>query len=258
MNLLGVYYGLGALVLPFAMGLLLEVLGLAGILLAAALLCLAPAALGGLVTLPAPKHTDRVPLGEVGRLLRDPVVLLAAASLFFEGANELIAGGYVSTLLTRDLGLGVSTVSWVVAGYWSSLMLARVGLSRLARRIDPARIVVGSAVCAAAAMAVLVLTRDPVLTVAATMATAAALAGIFPTALAVMGARYAAYTGTVFGILSTAALTGGVLLPWLTGEVAAARGIRFALWLAVFSFLAVAALQAAAHRRMRRVEQPAS
>jgi hypothetical protein len=81
------------------------------------------------------------------------------------------------------------------------------------------------------------------------VAVAAALSGVFPTVLGIVGARYAAYTGTVFGILFTAALTGGVTLPWVTGQVAAAHGLRSALWLTVASFLAVAALQWAAARR---------
>jgi fucose permease len=252
LNLLGVYFGFGALLLPFAMGLMLEALGLAGILLAASALCFATTVHNGALAFPPPKQGGSLPLGEAARFLRDPLILLFAAMLFFESANEIIAGGYLSTLLTRDVGLGVPAVSWVVAGYWAALMLARVALSRLALRVPGPRIVIGSALGAAAALAVVTLTRHPALAIVATTAVAAALAGIFPTALAIAGARYAAYTGTVFGILFTAALVGGVTLPWVTGQVAAARGLRFALWLSVASFLAVAALQWVAARRLRR------
>jgi fucose permease len=252
LNRLGVFFGFGALLLPFAMGLLLEALGLAGILFAAAALCLAPAAISGLLAFPSPKPGGRVSVGATARLLRDPVVLLFAATLFFESANESVAGGYISTLLARDLGLDVRAVSWVVAGYWAALILARLALSRLALRVSASRLLVGSALCAAGALTVLVLTHHRAVAVAATTATAAALAGIFPTALGVVGARFASYTGTVFGILFTAALAGGVTLPWLTGQVAAAHGLRSALWLAVGSFLVVAALQSAAARWVRR------
>jgi fucose permease len=155
LNLLGVFFGFGALVLPFAMGLLLETLGLAGILLAAAALCVATTVPNGLLTFPRAKHGARMPLRQAARFLRDPLVLLFAGALFFESGNEFIAGGYVSTFLTQDLGLSVGAVSWVVAAYWAALMLARVGLSRLALRVPGPRIVVGSALCAAGAMAVL-------------------------------------------------------------------------------------------------------
>jgi fucose permease len=76
----------------------------------------------------------------------------------------------------------------------------------------------------------------------------AALAGVFPTALGIVGARYPGFTGTVFGLLLTAALTGGMLLPWLTGQVGEARGLRPALGVVAAQFLAIAALAALARR----------
>jgi fucose permease len=252
LNLLGVFFGIGALLLPFAIGLLIDALGLAGILYAAAALCLIAAAHNAVRRYPAAKHGGAVPLRQAGRFLRDPVVLLFAGALFFESANEFVAGGYISTLLAQDLGLPLRTVSWVTAAYWAALMLARIVLSRAARHVAPAHIVIGSALGAAAAMAVLARARQPEVAIVATIAAAAAMAGVFPTVLGMVGARYPAYTGTVFGLLFTAALTGGVTLPWVTGQVAGAYGLRTALWLTVASFLAVAALQGAAAARERR------
>jgi len=141
----------------------------------------------------------------------------------------------------------------IVGGFAFVLVRTLVALwPALALRVPGPRIVMASALGAACAVAMLALARHPALAVAATVAIAAGLAGIFPTVLGIVGARYAAYTGTVFGILFTAALTGGVTLPWLTGQLAAARGLRSALWLTVACFLAVGALQWAAARRMER------
>ncbi len=251
LNLLGVFFGFGALLLPFAMGLLLAAMGVGGILAVAAVLCLAVAVHNALLAFPPPKQVARVPLREAGRFLRDPVVLLFAALLFFESANEFIAGGYVSSFLTRELGLGVRAASWTVAAFWAALMLARVALSRVALRVPGPRIVIGCALFSAAGMAVLATARRPAVAVAATVFVGAALSGIFTTALGIVGARYAAFTGTVFGLLFTAALSGGVTLPWIAGLVAEAHGLRAALWLVVGSFLMVAALQWAASRRTR-------
>jgi FHS family glucose/mannose:H+ symporter-like MFS transporter len=251
LNRLGVVFGFGALLLPFAMGLLLETIGLAGILSAAAALCALVAVYNVVPAFPPPKHAVRLPVREAARLLRDPVVLLFAAMLFFESANEFIVGGYVSTFLAGEIGLGVRAVAWVVAAYWAALMLARVALSRVALRVAGPRIVIGCALAAAAGMVVLASARQPWLAVAATVFTGAALSGIFPTALGIVGARYASYTGTVFGLLFTAALSGGVTLPWFAGQVAAARGLRAALWLPAVSFVAVASLQWAAAARLK-------
>jgi FHS family glucose/mannose:H+ symporter-like MFS transporter len=251
LNRLGVVFGFGALLLPFALGLLLETVGLAGILAAAAVLCALIAAYGALPSFPPPKHAGRLPLAQAARFLRDPVILLFAAMLFFESANEFIVGGYVSTFLAREIGLGVRAVAWVVAAYWAGLMLARVALSRIALHVAGPRIVIGCALLAAAGTAVLASARQPSVAVAATVFTGAALAGVFTTALGIVGARYASHTGTVFGLLFTAALAGGVTLPWLAGQVASARGLRAVLWLVAVSFVGVATLQWAAAARLK-------
>ena len=83
----------------------------------------------------------------------------------------------------------------------------------------------------------------PSLAVAMVVALGAALAGIFPAVLGVAGSRFPAHSGTVFGILFTMALSGGMTLPWVTGQAAAAWGLRTALGLVVLQFLAVLALQ---------------
>jgi fucose permease len=75
------------------------------------------------------------------------------------------------------------------------------------------------------------------------VALGATLAGIFPAVLGVAGSRFPAHSGTVFGLLFTMALTGGMTLPWVTGQAAAAWGLRRALGLVAAQFLAVAALQ---------------
>jgi len=83
----------------------------------------------------------------------------------------------------------------------------------------------------------------PPLAVAMVVALGAALAGIFPAVLGVAACRFPAHSGTVFGLLFTMALTGGMTLPWLTGQAAAAWGLRPALGLVILQFLAVFALQ---------------
>ena len=100
-----------------------------------------------------------------------------------------------------------------------------------------------SAAASAVVTALLVTATAPYVAVALVVLLGAALAGIFPAVLGVAGARYPAHSGTVFGILFTMALSGGMTLPWVTGQAAAAWGLRKALGLVVLQFLAVLALQ---------------
>jgi fucose permease len=248
LNLLGVFFGIGALVIPLAIGLLLELAELGTILLAAALLCLLVAAGNALVALPPPKQQHQLPLAAAGRFLREPFVLVFAALLFFQSGNEFVAGGYTSSFLVREAGFSVRAAAWALSGYWAALMAARIVLSRVALATSGSRLLVACAIASAAGALLLATSRHPVVAVLAVVWIGAGLAGIFPTALGIVGARYPAFTGTVFGLLLTAALTGGMLLPWLTGQIGEAHGLRPALVMVAAQFLVIAALAALARR----------
>jgi fucose permease len=243
LNRVGVFFGVGALFTPFAIGLLLRAAGLRGILLAAAVLCLVVAVLNALPAYPPAKQGGGLSAAEAKRLLRDPFVLLLGALLFFESGNEFIVGGYTTTLLTSELGMSVAAASYTLAGYWAALMAGRVWLGRERSRTSGPRLVLASAAASALAAALLVGTSRPWLAVVMAVVLGAALAGIFPTVLGFAGARFPSRSGTVFGILFTLALSGGMTLPWITGQAAAAWGLRPALFLVVVQFAAVFALQ---------------
>ena len=245
LNRVGVFFGIGALLVPFAIGLLVRTAGLRGILLGAAAICLAVALGNALPAYPPAKQAGGLAAGETARFLREPLVLLLGALLFFQSGNEFIVGGYTTTLLTRDVGVSIAAASYALAGYWAALMATRAWLGRRRAPGDGARLVVASAAASAAAVLLLVTAARPALAVAMVVVLGAALAGIFPAVLAAAAARFPAHSGTVFGILFTMALAGGMTLPWLTGQLAARHGLRAALALAALQFLAVATLQLA-------------
>jgi FHS family glucose/mannose:H+ symporter-like MFS transporter len=243
LNLLGVFFGFGALLLPFTIGSLLEALGLAPILYLAAGLSLVLAAVFFALAFPPPKRAAGLPLDETLRLARHPLVLLFGFLLFFQSGNEFIVGGYTTSYLTRELGSSISSASYLLAAFWGATMLARVFLSRLLLRINGPRLVMLSALGSALGITVLLLA--PTLTVAplGVVLIGLGFAGIFPTALGLAGARFEEHSGTVFGILFAIALTGGMTLPWVVGQLAQAHGLRLALFLAAGNSLMIFALQ---------------
>jgi fucose permease len=85
----------------------------------------------------------------------------------------------------------------------------------------------------------------------ALLVAAFALAGIFPTVLGMAGAQFPTRTGTVFGVLFTLALTGGMTLPGVAGHLAAASGVRAVLVLGAAGFVAVTLLGLRAGRLSR-------
>jgi fucose permease len=126
-----------------------------------------------------------------------------------------------------------------------------VVLSRAARHVSGPRLVLSCAAVAAFGVGLLAAATGPAMAVPAFVLTGAALAGVFPTVLGIAAGAFPARTGTVFGILFTLSLLGGMSLPWLTGQIAAVHGLRPALFLVALQFLAVAAFQGVVSRVAR-------
>src|SRR5207248_11000167 len=74
-----------------------------------------------------------------------PLVLAFSFLLFFESGNEFILGAYISTYLKGELGVTVSTASYLLAAYWGALMLGRLILSRVMLRRGGGQIILASA-----------------------------------------------------------------------------------------------------------------
>jgi fucose permease len=248
LNLLGVFFGFGALVLPFSIGALTSRVGVAPLLFAASVLCGALTFTAGAVPFPAPKRQHGLPFRELPALVRMPVVRVLALLLFFQSGNEFLLGGYLATFLTRERQLDVAGASYVLAAFWASIMIARVVLSRALAHIDAMSVVIGGAWVAAVAVAIMALAPGADVPIAGAVLAGLALAGIFPGVLGFTGVRFREHSGAVFGILFTAALCGGMTIPWIAGQLADAAGLRWVFALAAFDFAAVASLAAVARR----------
>ena len=248
LNVLGVFFGFGALLLPFSIGALLSSVGLRGVLTATAALCAAAGLAAAVPPFPAPKQAHGWPLADMRRFAGTPLVLSLAFLLFFQSGNEFVLGGYLATFLTQELATPVGQASYLLAAYWAAIMVSRVLLSRVLLHFGAYRIVLGGALVAAAAAGALAAARDLPIAIAALLITGFALAGIFPTVLGVAGSVFRDRSGTVFGILFTVALTGGMTMPWLAGHLAASAGLRAVFVLAAGNFVAIALLNALTHR----------
>lgn len=242
LNLLGVFFGVGALSVPLTIGRLLEALGLTAILMLAALASLAPAA-GAVAFRFPPKDRSRTPRNLTLRLACNPTVLAFGALLFFQSGSEFILGGYISTYLTREAGLDIRASSYLLAGYWGAVMAARSILSRVLLKVSGPEVVRAGALATAACVVLVVLARQPALAGAGVVALGACVASIYPTVLGQAGTRFQAASGTVFGLLFAMALVGGMTLPWVVGYAAESHGLRAALLIPAGNSLAVFFLQ---------------
>ena len=248
LNLLGVFFGFGALFVPFTIGFLVRALNLAGILYIAAGVSVITTILSTPFAFPPARQSGGVPFARILLFLRQPLVLFFSFLLFFESGNEFILGGYISLYLTRHLGANVSRASYLLAAYWAALMLGRVVLSRTVLRSGGSKLILGSALGVAGSMILLLAARSLPLAAVAVVLLGFTIATIFPTVLGIAGAAYVSHAGTVFGVMIGIALAGGMTLPWLTGKLSAHYGIERGLIIVIVDALAVFSLQLGAGR----------
>jgi MFS transporter, FHS family, glucose/mannose:H+ symporter len=243
LNLLGVFFGFGGLFVPFTIGTLLGVLGLAKILYLAAALTLTTTAMSVALAFPAPRQSAGVSMVEVLRLARQPLIVTLAVLLFLESGNEFVLGGYMTSYLTRSLGATVPIASILLAVYWGALMFARVVLSRVLLHVSGHVLTLASAAGVAASVSVLVGVPSLLVAGVAIVVLGLSIAAIFPTTLGLAGARYPSHSGTAFGILIGISLTGGMTLPWVVGRIADRSGLAAGLAIPIASAAGIFGLQ---------------
>ncbi len=229
LNTLGIFFGFGALAMPFLIGSLEKSLGLERILALAMLLSLVPFLLFLLLRFPEAKQAQGFPLGQAAKVIRHPLIWLCGFLLFFQSGNEFTVGGWVSSYLHEYWGLSKMTASFILAGYWAALMTGRLVSTRLVRLMRNEKLILVSALVSLTATGLLVLSPIVWLTSVAGVLAGLGFAAIFPTTLALVGEAFPSLSGTSFGVVFVIALSGGMMAPWLAGKLAAASTLRTGL-----------------------------
>jgi len=252
MNVLGVFFGFGALTIPFLIGTLLASLGMGKILLLAVVLSLVPLVLFAASRFPRAKQSQGFPIKDAARIGRDPLLWLCAFLLFFQSGNEFTVGGWISTYLQETFKVGPAAAALVLAGYWAAIMAGRFISSRVLRAVGPSKLVLMSAVLALAAAVLLRMAPSAVPAAAGAVLIGLGFAAIYPTTLAVVGENFAAFTGTAFSFVIAVGLAGGMLAPWLAGRIAREAGLRQGLFLPVVNCAMIIVLQILIGRAAKR------
>ncbi len=239
LNTLGIFFGFGALAMPFLIGLLESTLGLNPLLLLAALLSLIPFMLFLLLRFPGAKHGQGFPLGQAAKVIKHPLVWLCGFLLFFQSGNEFTVGGWVSSYLHEHFRLSQMAASLVLAGYWAAMMAGRLTSTRLVRVMKNETLILASAVLSLLAAVVLVSAASGSMASFGGVLIGLGFAAIFPTTLALVGEAVPGFTGTAFSVIFVIALSGGMTAPLLAGKVAAAHSLRTGLIIPVVNCIMI-------------------
>ncbi|HXH07706.1 MAG TPA: MFS transporter, partial [Vicinamibacterales bacterium] len=249
LNLLDVFFGVGAFVTPFVIVPLQRAGGTAAVLFA-----LAGLAAGVLVYLLAtplpPGRSERIGLAEAGAVLRSPRFWAPALLVFlYVGTEQSIWDWQVTYFTTQSPDVDPVTAARLLSVFPVAIMAGRLVNNRLLLRVSPAPVLVASA--AGATLCFLVVLLAPgagglarPLAAAGLVGAGLCLAAIYPTTLGVVSARFADRSGTALGLAITGGWLGAVAISPSLGFIAQRSDFRTAYALVVGAAAAMAAVAA--------------
>jgi len=253
LNLLGIFFGFGALLIPLLIGTLLGSLDRNTILVIATILGLIPFVFFLLLRFPAAKQAQGFPLRRAARVIRHPLLWLCGFLLFFQSGNEFTVGGWTSTYLIENFRFSKMSASLVLAGYWGAMMIGRLLVSKKLVKVSKNDTLILSSACwALTGTAIMAGTSSGILASVGVVFTGLGFAAIFPTTLAIAGEAFSDLTGTAFSVIFMVALAGGMTAPWLVGKVANASGLRTGLIIPVIGCAMIIVIQLAIMRTLKR------
>lgn len=228
LNLLGIFFGIGALFVPLLAASIEGHFTIAQLFGFCAALAFACGLAYALIPFPAARADQAFSFKDGIEVAKYEGVLLLGFILFLESGNEASIGGWTSTYVNGS-GYSPRIATLALAGYWGALMLGRILASRLLAGIRKSQLVVGSAMVSLLGCALLLTSHRIGLLMTGTALVGLSYGPIFPTTLAIAGDRYSKRAGTVFGLLFSMALIGGMLLPWAVGQVSQRLTIRMGM-----------------------------
>ena len=243
LNFLGIFFGIGAMLIPLIIGTFLHQLGLRSVILIAAGLSLIPFVLFSVFYFPRPKQPQGFPLKEIKNIASSRLLWLGAFILFFESGNEFAIGGWLTTFLQEKFQFGLNEAALVLSGYWFFLMVGRLTFPLLNRWLKRDTIVFISAALALVSVSGWLLSPLKGLAVVFSFLAGYGLAAIYPTTLAVIGDEFPAFSGTAFSLAISTGLLGGMISPWLVGQISQHYSLQVGLLVPVFSLFLIMVLQ---------------
>jgi fucose permease len=186
----------------------------------------------------------------------DVVVVLSLAMFFLYTGVEVAAGQWSFSVLSESRGLGTDAAGLWVAAYWGGLTVGRLGLSGVASRLGPRR-VLGLSMAGTVAGCALFWWDPGGLGVVGLPFAGLSLAGVFPTLVTLTPQRIGAgRTTAVMGYQLAAASLGAATLPWVVGHTVARTSLEALGPMLVGAAVVMAALHAVLDGRSGRL--PAS
>ncbi len=236
LNLLHLFFSLGALSAPLTVGRLVDGgVPWGAILFGSGVAALPVAFLFAVVAMPGGRHvrTAREPAaapdhgraGSIHGRLSAPLVLLGVAIAAYVGSEVGVSNWLVRFL--EPVPLGEATTA--LALFWGGLTVGRLVSARIADRVDHLQFTTVSVAAMSVALLGAILVPSVPLSIALFTLTGFASGPIFPMIIAIGGERHPDRAAAVAGFLTGAAVVGSIAYPPVMGLLSVTVGLTIAM-----------------------------
>ncbi|HEX9373714.1 MAG TPA: MFS transporter, partial [Roseiflexaceae bacterium] len=244
LNLLNVFFGVGAVAGPAAAGLALRLWGTAlpALWLGVALLLL-QAPLVPLLAVPPRARQHHAQASRGAPVLASPLLWALGLLMLIYVGTETGIGGWTTTYLERTTAIGTAAAALMTSGFWLALTGGRVVGALLGARVAPNTLLTLSLAGSLAGGALLAAsTGNVALTTAAVLLTGLCFGPIFPTTFSIVTSTFRQAPGTAASVAVALGSVGGMLLPVLQGALLERSGPASSVLLVALGTLAMLGL----------------
>ena len=220
LSFLGVFFGIGALGVPFLLGLLADVLPYNRILLWIGIFVLLPVVVYLITDFPAPKNPQGFPLKDARGLVKDPWILLTGFILFIQSGMEGLANNWSTTFLQENKDFlnqhALFSLTCLVAGMTAMRLILGWALHHIRYGLV---LLLSVALSLTGSMIILLTETQPATYVGMTIL-GAGLSACFPVIMGQVAGRYTHLSGTALSVVLVLALLGNMLCNYGMGFIA--------------------------------------
>ncbi len=239
LSFLGMFYGIGALVIPILMAALEKHFSFEAILQGTGVVMLVGIIFCIPVSFPAPKQPQGFPVKEGVKMLKDKVLIMLSFILFFQSGIEGVCNNWSTSYFTGSAGLAEDKALLVLTCMVVGLTLARVLQIGLFRKFKPESVLPYTLLLTAVGFSILLFSPGFMRAAVGMVLIGMGLSATFPVILSVLGSKYAELSGTAFSVALVIALLGQTALNALVGTLSQYGYIGYYPYMMVASLAAM-------------------
>jgi len=250
LSLLGIFFGIGAIGIPFLLGILLDKISYETFIAMVGLVVLLPLIFFVAIKFPEPKQAQKFPVREGLGLVKSVALLLFAFILFFESGMEITVSSWTAEFLKEELFIKADSAVFYLSIFWIGMVLARFVLGYILKIVSQSIVLVTCLLIAFLGTCIMIFSNTQSLTLPALFLIGVGFAAGYPVILGFIADLFPQLSGTAFSITFVIALIGGTVLPFTTGVLADAYNLRYAFIVIPASIFIMLVLFTFARRRI--------